>query len=196
MVDGGVSDNLGLRGLLEALEEVEASPAFQREVGLRRHSPHRGGGGQFALGPGHRLGPQARAPGIVSQLLQSSSVPIDHFSYESVELLKDIAQRWADKRELDIAERRLSGMSKAQAEASVLKLSFDAIDVSFDAIEDPEEQRYFMNLPTSFVLPAEAVDRLRALGGRQLRESPTYRRAAEENQTNQRPPHKAEPPSQ
>ena len=33
LVDGGVSDNLGMRGVLEALEEIEASPAFQREAG-------------------------------------------------------------------------------------------------------------------------------------------------------------------
>jgi hypothetical protein len=50
---------------------------------------------------------------------------------------------------------------------------------SFDAIEDPQEQRYFMNLPTSFVLSAEEVDRLRALGGRLLRESPSYRELIE-----------------
>ena len=62
-------------------------------------------------------------------------MPIDHFSYESVELLKDIAQRWDDKRRLDVAERRLAGMSKAQAEAAVPDLQFDAIDVSFDSIE-------------------------------------------------------------
>jgi NTE family protein len=175
VVDGGVSDNLGLRGLLEALEELEASPAFQRQAGfdeIRRI---------VVVVVNSRSAPatdwdrQARAPGIVAQLLQSSSVPIDHFSYESVELLKDIAQRWSDKRDLKVAELRLSGMSRAQAEAAVPTLSFDAIDVSFDAIEDPEEQRYFMNLPTSFVLSADEVDRLRALGGRLLRESPGYR---------------------
>ncbi|HSF58389.1 MAG TPA: patatin-like phospholipase family protein, partial [Candidatus Binatia bacterium] len=32
VVDGGVSDNLGLRGMLEALEQLEASPTFQREM--------------------------------------------------------------------------------------------------------------------------------------------------------------------
>ena len=111
----------------------------------------------------------------MAQLFQSSSVPIDHFSSESVELLKDIAQRWADKRELEIAERRLVGMSKAQAEAAVPKLRFDAIDVSFESIQDPEERRYFMNLPTSFVLSDEEVDRLRELGGRLLRETPAFR---------------------
>jgi NTE family protein len=31
-----------------------------------------------------------------------------------------------------------------------------------------------MNLPTSFVLPDEAVDRLRSEGGKLLRESNTY----------------------
>lgn len=175
VVDGGVSDNLGLRGLLEALEELEASPAFQREVGLKNVRRIVVVVVNSRSAPDTDWDRSPRAPGIIAQLLQSSSVPIDHFSYESVELLKDIAQRWADKRELEVAERRLAGMSKAEAEAAVPKLSFDAIDVSFDAIENPEEKRYFMNLPTSFVLPDEAVDRLRALGGQLLRDSPAYR---------------------
>jgi NTE family protein len=174
VVDGGVSDNLGLRGLLEALEEVEASPKFQEQLDfkdLRRI---------VVVVVNSRSAPSTTwdrspiAPGIVAQLLQSSSVPIDHFSYESVELLKDIAQRWADKRTLEIAQRQLAGMTKAQAEAAVPQLKFDSIDISFDAIEDPVQQAYFMNLPTSFVLPDEAVDRLRAEAGRQLRESPTF----------------------
>ena len=175
VVDGGVSDNLGLRGLLEALEELEASRSFQDQIGF--HQLRR----IVVVVVNSRSAPDTdwdrrpNAPGIVSQLFQSSSVPIDHFSSESVELLKDIAQRWADKRELDIAERRLSGMSKAQAEAAVPKLRFDAIDVSFESIADPEERRYFMNLPTSFVLTDEEVDRLRELGGRLLRETPAFR---------------------
>ena len=103
-------------------------------------------------------------------------MPIDHFSSDSVELLKDIAQRWANRRKLDIAEKRLEGMTKAQAEAAVPAISFDAIDVSFDALADPQERRYFMDLPTSFVLPADAVDRLRAVGGRLLRESRSYQK--------------------
>ena len=174
VVDGGVSDNLGLRGLLEALEEVETSPTFQREIGFEHIRRIVVVVVNSRSAPDTDWDRRPLPPGVISQLFQSSSVPIDHFSYESVELLKDIAQRWADKRELEIAERRLAGMSKAQAEAAVPKLSFDSIDVSFDAIENPEERRYFMNLPTSFVLPPEAVDRLRELGGRQLRESPTF----------------------
>ena len=48
------------------------------------------------------------------------------------------------------------------------------LNVSFDAIPDPEERAYFMNLPTSFLLPAEAVDRVRDVAGRVLRQSANY----------------------
>ena len=34
LVDGGVSDNLGVRGVLEGLEELSASGAFREEVGF------------------------------------------------------------------------------------------------------------------------------------------------------------------
>jgi len=50
----------------------------------------------------------------------------------------------------------------------------EVLDVSFDAIRDPKERATFMNLPTSFVLPAEDVDRLREVAGRLLRESAEY----------------------
>jgi NTE family protein len=49
------------------------------------------------------------------------------------------------------------------------------LDVSFDAIRDPKERAYFLNLPTSFVLPAEDVDRLRDVAGRLLRQSAEYK---------------------
>ena len=171
VVDGGVSDNLGLRGALEAFEELEASENFRTELGFSalRHI--------VVIVVNSRSDPStdwdrsSTPPGFVWQLLQSSSLPIDHFSSDSVELLKDIAQRWANQRRLEVAEKRIAGMTKAEAEAAVPALSFDAIDVSFDAITDPQERRYFMELPTSFVLPAEAVDKLRAVGGRLLRES-------------------------
>ena len=179
VVDGGVSDNLGLRGVLEALEELEASEAFQKELDFRNMRRIVVVVVNSRSSPDTNWDRNPRAPGMISQLFQSSSVPIDHFSSESVELLKDIAERWSEKRRLEVAENRLAGMSKAQAEAAAPNLRFDAIDVSFEAIQDPEERRYFMNLPTSFVLTDEQVDRLRELAGRLLRESPAYRNMLE-----------------
>ncbi len=54
------------------------------------------------------------------------------------------------------------------------KVDLHVLDVSFDRIRDATERDYFMNLPTSFTLPSEAVDRLREMAGRLLRESMEY----------------------
>jgi NTE family protein len=153
IVDGGVSDNLGLRGMLEALEQLEASPTFQREMRFSqlRHIVVIAVNSRSA--PATAWDRNPAPPSIVSQLIQASSVPIDHFSFESVELLRDIAARWA----------------------AVPTITFDAIDISFDAIEDPSERHEFMEMPTTFFLPAESIDRLRELGGRLLRNSRAYK---------------------
>ena len=86
--------------------------------------------------------------------------------------MKDRAEIASWRRELLVARARLSGATEEQAGASVPKITVQALDVSFDAISDPEERAAFMNLPTSFVLPPDDVDRLREFAGRLLRQSP------------------------
>jgi NTE family protein len=174
LVDGGVGDNIGVRGVLEALEELSASAAFRGQVGfgvIRRialivvnaHSS-----------PSTEWDREESPPGMITQLLQSSSVPIDRYSYETVELMKDHAEVWKWRRDLMVAEKRLAGATKAQAEASVPKVDLVVLDVSFDAIRDPKERARFLNLPTSFALPAEDIDALREVAGRLLRQSAEY----------------------
>jgi len=51
-----------------------------------------------------------------------------------------------------------------------------AIDVSFAALPDRAEFDYLNRQPTSFVLPDEAVDRLRAAAGRIIMASPEFQR--------------------
>jgi NTE family protein len=53
-------------------------------------------------------------------------------------------------------------------------MALHTLDVSFDAIADPKERERFLNMPTSFVLPGEDVDKLREVAGRLLRESEDY----------------------
>jgi NTE family protein len=160
--------------VLEAIEELAASAAFRGEVGfgvIRRI---------VLIVVNARSAPRTdwdrieAPPGFAVQLLQSTSVPIDRYSFETVETMKDLAEIWSWRRELLVARARLGGTTEAQAEASVPKVSLQVLDVSFDEIRDPEERAFFMNLPTSFVLPAEDVDRLREVAGRLLRQSAEY----------------------
>ena len=174
LVDGGVSDNIGVRGVLESMEELAASAAFRGEVGfgvVRRivlmivnsHSS-----------PSTDWDRRESPPGTVGQLLQASGVPIERYSFETVETMKDRAEIWKWRRELLIAQARLAGATEAEAEARVPKVTLQVLDVSFDAIVDPKERAYFMNLPTSFVLPPEDIDRLSEVAGRLLRQSAEY----------------------
>lgn len=174
LVDGGVSDNIGVRGVLEFLEEAGASAEFRGEVGLgsiRRiillvvnsHSSPKTGWDRIEA-----------PPGLVIQLMQASGVPIDRYSFETVETLKDRAEILKWRRELLVAQARLAGASEAEAESRVPKITLDVVDVSFDAIREPAERAYFMDLPTSFVLPPEDVDRLRDMAGQLLRQSPEF----------------------
>ncbi len=112
--------------------------------------------------------------GIVVQLLQSSGVPIERYSFETVETMKDRAEITKWRRELFVARARLAGASEEQAEASVPKVTLRVLDVTFDSIPDPDERAIFMNMPTSFVLPDEDIDRLREIAGRLLRQSAEY----------------------
>ena len=51
-----------------------------------------------------------------------------------------------------------------------------AIDVSFAALKDKTELDYLNRQPTTFVLPPEAVDRLRAAAGTIIMDSPEFQR--------------------
>lgn len=174
LVDGGVSDNIGVRGVLEALEQLAASAAYQGQIGFGEIekivlivvNAHAGSGRDWDK--------QEKPPGMFSQLLQSSSVPIERYSYETIEAMKDRAEIIAWRRELLVAQARLAGKTQEEAEASVPKLSLEVVDVSFDAIKDPVERKTFMDLPTSFHLPDEDVDRLREVAGKLMRESAEY----------------------
>jgi NTE family protein len=161
LVDGGLSDNVGLRSLLEGLEASVASERFRQVSGFDKLK-------RFAVVSVNSLadaendwGTHEKPPNVVSMLIRATGVPIDRYSYEQVELLHNFVR----------ALQRLRG-----PDGQPLAVEFYAIDINFDAIADPEERRYFRNLPTSFVLTDEQVDRLREMAGRLLRQSPDYQR--------------------
>jgi len=179
LVDGGISDNLGLRGVLDILETFEALHSLGRPTPLdevRRI-------GIFVVNsrssPKTTWDASERAPGVVSLLVRASDVPIDAYSSDTVELLKDIKARWEALRTI----RDSATLTAARGDDpffSEVRNAPDAalyvVDVSFDALDDPKEVEYLQNLPTSLVLPDEAVDRLRAAANRIVLGSPEFQR--------------------
>jgi len=181
LVDGGVSDNVGMRSVLTVLELMETLQ--HAGVSTRFDSTRRIV--VFVVNsvssPRTRWDESETPPGMVSALLQASSVPIDHHSYEAVELLKDKAAHWQSLRRLRQSKAFKDNEDPAIAdELKGPEVDIFAIDVSFAALKDKAEFDYLNGLPTSFVLPAEAVDRLRAAAGEIIMKSPDFQRLLKE----------------
>jgi NTE family protein len=177
LVDGGVADNVGMRGVLDALEFLEAL----HDAGQPTPLDHVRRIIVFVVNslssPPTKWDESESPPGTLDILLKATGVPIDHYSYEAVELLKDIAARWEKDRETrDLAGCSTNKDSPICKEVRVPQAESYAIDVSFAALPDAKERGFLNQQPTSFVLTPEAVDRLRAAAGTIIEASPEFQR--------------------
>jgi len=117
------------------------------------------------------------APDTVNVLLQATGLPIDHYSYEAVELLRDTAARWKMLRSIRDSGAIIDNGNPALVEVTrVPDLEIYVVNVSFAELKDAAERAYLNEQPTSFALPSEAVDRLRAAAGKIVLESPDFQR--------------------
>ena len=177
LLDGGLSDNLGMRGVLEALDDLEAL----NSVGLPTPLDEVRRVIMFVVNsrssPRTNWDQSERPPSEIALLIKATGVPIDHYSYDTVETVRDMIARWQTMRRL-----RESAAFAANKDPGVARLlstpnvDLYVIDVSFPALDDPAEREYLNNLPTSFVLPPEAIDRLRAAPAKIIRDSPDFKR--------------------
>ena len=177
LVDGGLADNLGMRAVLEVLEEFEAA----RLRGVPTPLDHVKRIIVVVVNslsvPTTNWDASERPPGNLEILLKATGVPIDRYSSETVELLRDMVARW------DLMRRvRESGVLNDTRDPALVELRnaptarLYAIDVSFPRLKDSTEFAYLNDLPTSFVLPPEAVDRLRAAAAKIMLDSPDFQR--------------------
>ena len=177
LVDGGLADNVGMRGVLEALEQVEAA----RSLGRRTRYDEVRRIAVFIVNslsvPTTDWDKSPTPPGNLAILMKATGVPIDRYSYEAVELLRDITARWKvarQVREAKVFDGRAPGNLRQLTETPDIEIY--AIDVSFDRLADRNEAAYLNDLPTSFSLPPDAVDRLRAAAASIVAQSPEFKR--------------------
>ncbi len=177
LIDGGVSDNVGMRSVLDALEILEALQLVGQATPLDRARRIIVFVVNSLSSPPTDWDTREQPPNALSIMLKSAGVPIDNFSFESIELLNDTAARWKTIGKLRRAAASVAATDPALAAAlRVPNADIYAIDVSFAALADKAEVDFLNRQPTSFTLPDEAVDRLRAAAGRIIRDSPDFQR--------------------
>jgi NTE family protein len=177
LVDGGVSDNLGMRSVLDTLEIMEALHLIGQPTPLDHIRRIVVFVVNSISSPKTEWDKSESPPGTLTILMKTAGVPIDHYSYEATELLRDKQARWHSMKQL--RESPAFAANKDPAVTAALRTpdtTIYAIDVSFAALKDKAELDYLNELPTSFSLPDEAVDRLRAAAGKAIMASPDFQR--------------------
>jgi NTE family protein len=117
------------------------------------------------------------SPGLFDVLLKATGTPIDRYSYDTVETLRDIQARWASLREVRDAIKPYPALGeKLQFVTRAPNINIRVVEVSFEALPDKAERAYLNTLPTSFALDDEAVDRLRVAAKNAILASPEVKR--------------------
>jgi NTE family protein len=108
----------------------------------------------------------------------ASSVPLDHYSFETMEILRENMTGWQksinEGRCKEMKNRAVVEGKNGTVKNNECKARMYLVEVSFDAIENKAERKYFQDLPTSFRLEPEDVDRLRKAARQILLESDEF----------------------
>lgn len=156
LVDGGISDNLGLMAIYEVVEVVGGIKAFHRMLNNQPAKHIVLISVNASTHVKHQMGASRKEPSIEDTINTMTDVQLHRYNAASQDLMQTTLQRWAD--ELSTPSQRV--------EPHFVSISFDTLS--------PPEQDYVNGIPTAFTLENQQIDRLIALGQRLLSENPSY----------------------
>jgi len=179
LLDGGIADNIGLREPLHAVTSTDGPWSVIRMINRNLVRKVVVVVVNAKTEPDLGLDRKESAPGWKEVLTATASVPLDNYSFETIELLKLNLAQWEKdaqaRRDCEEALQTQKPGAKLPGAPAVV-VDFYPVVISFDTLEDVAERHYFKNLPTSFRLPPETVDRLRDVGARLLKGSLDFQR--------------------
>lgn len=160
LLDGGLSDNLGLRGALDraiAREQSTEIPSvpwkLPRRVALivvdaHTDSDYGWDSKEHSLGGAKLLG-------------SLGHIAVSHYSFETLELFREVMARLA---------REHAGSSNSPP----VEVATYVIELHFNQLANEADRRFFNSTPTRLQLPGAAVDRLKHLAATELKRNPAY----------------------
>ena len=179
LLDGGVSDNIGLRGPLVALTSNDPGWNLPNQINSGKVEKLVVIVVDARTDPKTKIDQTPSSPGLLTIVDVIASVPMSNYSFDTVQLLLQEFEQWRKDRQGHAAcEKILKGACPAAKMPTQPPPPIDAyaIYVGFDQVEDKARQKYLLNLPTTFYLSKEDVDELRKVGPQILDESKEFQR--------------------
>jgi predicted acylesterase/phospholipase RssA len=175
LLDGGISDNLGLRGPIQAVTTIDSPWSILASANL-------GHLGRLMVIAANAKTTKQRAwdaesapPGIGAVLDVVTGGPMDDVSFDSVEMIDGHFKQMKQlSRTIDSCNKRLAACPDAPRINNPLTTDFTFAELTFDDIPEPRLRSCLQGLPTSFSLPEKTVDLLRAAAGYLLMHSDDF----------------------
>jgi NTE family protein len=169
LLDGGLADNIGLRGPYTALTSGDSGRSLIQKINqklvsrivvitVNAKTKHRTTWDQ------HRS-----APGLLSVLGFVATGPLDNYSFDTVQLVTDYFSRLHESfQDYTVCQTRLAACHGESLPGRVRPVDLHAIEISFEEFHGTPGRdrlrRCLEELPTSFQLTRDQVDLLRRAG--------------------------------
>jgi len=155
LIDGGLTDNLGMRSLLDMTEmypeKILTNKILQNNI---RHIVVINVNAQNQVSS--NLDKTAAVPGFRDVVSSIVNIPIDQNSQESLRRFRAFVDQWNKDKQTD-------------------GISFSFVSLNLKDLPPSELREKVLNIPTSFYLPPEDVDNLRTAAAELMKQSLDYR---------------------
>lgn len=174
LLDGGLSDNLALRGLIEGAGVIGGMERFLKEGNLK------GVRKLVVLSVNAETSPDVleyrsdHIPAISSAMSSLVDLPINRYSFDTITLLRQVLEKV-----------RLQLRTTPRAADSPFTKDADVyfINAGLSEVADADERRTLMNIPTTLYLKDPQIDQLLLAASRLIRNDPDFQRLMRDLET-------------
>ncbi len=158
LLDGGISDNIGLRGTLDGLSSRSAAWSLLDLIEKKQIKRLVVVAVDAKTEPPTDWDQRASAPGILDVMMTVATSPMDNYSADTIHFVSETLKQLGN------------------GNGSASDIDFHFVHVTFDDVKDAGLREKLHQLPTSFHLTNDQVDLLLEVGPQLLRDSPSYQK--------------------
>ena len=167
LLDGGLSDNLGLRGPFHAVTTTDSAWSLVQLMNQKKL------GRLIVLSANAKTtkkrswDAESKPPGVKSVLDVVMNGPMDDVSFDSVEMTDGHFKQMKQlSRTIDSCNKKLEACPQVPQvdnpfSSGTTRAAYTFAELTFDDIPDAQLRRCLQELPTTFTLPSRTVDLLR-----------------------------------
>ncbi len=163
LMDGGITDNLGLRAIYDMMELSGGAKQILKNFNKKPVGHFAVIAVNAATHYSQGIGKTNQVPSIKSTINAVSDIQLHRYNAATIDLFRKGLQRWSQ--DLSTPEKEVKDYF---------------IEVGFDGIKEPLKSDFFNAITSSFTLTEEEVDKLIEAGRTLLRNHPIYKRLVQD----------------